>query len=97
MTGQPPDVRTILDQRMALIPAIAAANCEHLRLNQIASGMMILDQKAEEDGASEAPHDADRTANDEALDASMTLITALEAELAELDRHLAAAIERDEK
>lgn len=94
MTGQPRDIQTILNERLALIQAIAAANCENLRLNQIASGMMILDQKDEIDGAETDPRSAERDANDTALTRCMTRIAELEAQMADLDRELRAVTER---
>ncbi len=60
MTGRSRNIQTILEARLALIQAISEANSENLRLNQIASGMMILDQKDEEDGADVAPAETER-------------------------------------
>lgn len=95
MTGQPRDIQTIFEARLALIQAISEANSENLRLNQIASGMMILDQKNEEDGADAAPCDTERDAIDTALDRCRDRIETLEGQLSELDRELKTATERD--
>jgi len=97
MTEQSRDIQTILNERLQLIQAIAAANCEALRLNQIASGMMILDQKDEVDGTETDPRGAERDANDTALDRCMSRIEGLDAQLADLDRELKTATERKAK
>ncbi len=94
MTGQPRDFRVILEERLTLIQRIASANSEHLRLNQIASGMMILDQKDEVEGADEDMRSDERDANDTAIDQCRRQIEALEAQLVVLDRELAKATER---
>lgn len=97
MTHQPRDFQTVLTERIALIQAIAAANCEHMRLNQIASGLMILDQMDEGDGAAFDARAAERATNVDAVSACTILIATLESQLAELDRELAAAMERKTK
>jgi len=84
-------------RRISVVQAIAAANCEQLRLNQIASGMLILDLKDDEDGTEIGASNAERVAHDAALEACITKIEALEADLALLDRELAAATEREDK
>ncbi len=94
MTGQPRNIQTILAARLAVIQSISEANSETLRLNQIASGMMILDQKDAEDGADVAPGAAERAAVDAAFETCRARIETLEAALAELDRELKAATER---
>lgn len=93
--GQPRDIQTILNERLSLIQAIAAANCELLRLNQIASGMMILDQKYQIEGADADQRSNERDSNDTALDRCRDQIETLETQLAALDRELARATERD--
>lgn len=97
MTDQSRKIQTIMEKRISLVQAIAAANCEHLRLSQIASGFLLLDQKDEEEGTEIGASASDRAENSDALDASMTRIETLESELADLDRELAAATERDER
>ena len=94
MTDRPSDIQTILNQRLQLIQAIADANCEALRLNQVACGMMILDQKDEVDGTAADPRAAERDANDAALGFCISWIEKLEADLADLDRELTTANER---
>lgn len=94
MTNQPRDLKTILAARIGLIQSIAAANCECLRLNQIASGLMILDQKDETDGVGDDRRDCERTANEAAVEACLGRIATLEGELADLDRELATLSER---
>ncbi|SFJ95985.1 hypothetical protein [Celeribacter neptunius] len=105
MTGQSGDLHILLSERLVLIQAIATANSEHLRLNQIAGGMMILDQKdaldGVEEGAEEGPEqdrrNQARDANDTAIDQCRDRIAALEAQLADLDRKLAKATEDHSK
>lgn len=96
MTDQPRDIQTILNERLELIQAIAAANSETLRLNQIASGMMILDQKDEVEGAMEDLRSDERDANEIALEFCRNRIDQLEALLAELDLELKTATERSD-
>lgn len=97
MTHQPRDIQTILNERLRLIQTISEANCEALRLNQIASGLMILDQKDEIDGAETDPRGAERDANETAQARCMARINGLEAQLHELDHELAQATERKAK
>lgn len=97
MTNQPGDIATILSARITLIQAISAANCECLRLNQIASGLMILDQMDEEAGATEDSRHPERRANADAVAQCLSRIAALEDQLAALDRELATLTERDRK
>lgn len=94
MTGQSRNIQTIFEARLALIQVISEANSEVLRLNQIASGMMILDQKNKEDGADVAPAETERAAVEAALERCHDHIETLEADLAELDRELKTATER---
>ncbi|MEY8828399.1 hypothetical protein AB9K34_08270 [Sedimentitalea sp. XS_ASV28] len=94
MTSRPRDIQTILNERLSIIQAIAAANSENLRLNQIAGGMMILDQKDEVEGTDDDLRRDDRAANDTALTRCTAGIEKLEAKLAVLDRELEAATER---
>lgn len=96
MTDQNHKIQTIMTRRISLVQAIAAANCEHLRLNQIASGFLVLDQKDDEAGTDLGAGDAERATNAEALAACMTRIETLETELAAVDQDLAAITERDD-
>ncbi len=93
MTGQDRDIRSLLDARLELIRAIAEANSEALRLQQIAGGMMFLDQKDEEDGTVADPRAPERDANAAALERCRDHIETLEARLSDLDRALGAATE----
>lgn len=95
MTDQPRDLPSILTARIALIQAIAAANCECLRLNQIGSGLMVLDQKDEDDGVAGDPRRPDRLANEAAVADCMARIADLEGQLADLDGELATLSQRD--
>ncbi len=97
MTGQSRDIQAIFEARLVVIQAISQANSENLRLNQIASGMMILDLKDEEDGANIAPAGAEREAVETALETCRDRIEMLEAELAQLDRELKTATGRQQK
>lgn len=97
MTNQQRDIQTILVARITLIQSISAANCECLRLNQIASGLMILDQMDEDQGVADATRDIERTANDEAVARCRSRIEDLERQLAELDRELANTTGRNRK
>ncbi|WP_071797251.1 hypothetical protein [Natronohydrobacter thiooxidans] len=96
MTDRNHKIQMIMTRRISLVQAIADANCEHLRLNQIASGLLVLDQKHDEDGTELGAGAAERVANAEALAACMTRIEALETELADVDHDLAALTERDD-
>lgn len=97
MTDQNQKIQTIMSKRLALVQEIATANSEQLRLNQIASGILVLDQKDDEDGTEIGASDAERAANADALEACMTRIESLETELATVDQELSAATERDDK
>jgi len=97
MTDRRQEIQTMLDERLTLIQAIAAANCEQLRLNQIASGIMILDQKDEIEGAETDLRRAERDANTDARQLCMARIETLESQLADLDRALVSASKKDEK
>ncbi len=97
MTDMNGKIQTIMTRRISLVQAIAAANCEHLRLNQIASGILVLDQKDDEDGTELGADDAERATNADALAACVTLIESLETELAAVDQELAAITESDDK
>ncbi|MCZ4257803.1 hypothetical protein O4H53_19820 [Sulfitobacter sp. G21635-S1] len=93
MTALPREIQTILAERIALIQALSKANSENLRLNQIASGLMFLDQKDGVDGAEQDPRSTERDANDTALDRCRDHIETLEAQLAALDLELKKATE----
>ena len=97
MTDQRHKIQSVLVRRISVVQAIAAANCEQLRLNQIASGMLILDLKDDEDGTDIGASSAERSAHDAALEACATKIETLEADLALLDRELAAITESEHK
>lgn len=97
MTGQSREIPTILNERLSLIQAIAAANCDYQRMNQIASGMMILDQKDEDEGIEDEARNLEREANADAMERCMERIDALEARLAALDQELANATGRNGK
>lgn len=84
-------------ERLDVTQEIAAANVEHLRLNQKASGLMILDMKDDEDGVSDAAKDAERLQNLRALEVNMDKINDLEAKLKAVDEELELAAQEEEK
>lgn len=96
MTDQPREIRDIMKDRIDIIQAIAAANTQHLRLNQEASGFMVLDMKDERDGVEDAAHDTARDAarqrNDAALEDNLQTINRLDATLSALDEELETAM-----
>lgn len=85
------DVQDILMDRLKVTQEIAAANVEHLRLNQKASGLMVLEMKDDEDGVTDAERDAERVRNFRALEVNMEKINDLEAALNAIDKELEAA------
>lgn len=94
--GQSRSIYVILNDRLEVSQAIAAANVEHLRLSQIASGMMVLDMKDREDGVETDARLRQRAENEAARDRCMDEINALEAQLARLDRELEATAREDD-
>lgn len=83
----------MLEERLRITQEIAAENVEHLRLSQIASGMMVLDMKDEQDGVSDRARDLKRQENFNALERCMNRINDLEASLKSVDKALSAASE----
>ncbi len=96
MTGQSRSIDEILMDRMKATQAIAEANTEQLRLNQKASGMMVLDMKDERDGVTESAHGSARSHNDAALEENTDNINRLEARLSVLDQELEAAMKEQD-
>lgn len=97
MTSPPRKLHELLMERLDVTQEIAAANVEHLRLNQKASGLMILDMKDDEDGVSDAAKDAERLQNLRALEVNMDKINDLEAKLKAVDEELELAAQEEEK
>ncbi|MBF9035871.1 hypothetical protein HKCCE2091_16610 [Rhodobacterales bacterium HKCCE2091] len=97
MSGQSRKIQAILTERLRTTQEIAAANVEHLRLSQIAGGLMILDMKAERDADEDARDDAERVRNFCALEDCMERIQDLEGELSKLDEELEAATKGTEE
>lgn len=95
MTGQSRSVDAILSDRLRATQDIALANMEHLRLNQQAGGLMILDQKDEEDGIVNREREAETARNRAALQQNMEHLVRLEGRLAALDEELEAAISKE--
>ena len=95
MTDRPRDIDAILRDRLAATQAIAEANTEQMRLNQKASGMMVLDMKDARDGVTDSKHEAAMARNAAALDDNLHRITRLEQALSSLDEELAAAVRKD--
>jgi len=92
MTGQSRSLDAILRDRLKVIQDIAAANTEQLRLNQKASGMLVLDMKDTRDGVEEHAHEAERSRTEAALDRNMDEIRRLEERLSALDQELEATV-----
>ncbi|TNF18332.1 MAG: hypothetical protein EP318_18785 [Rhodobacteraceae bacterium] len=92
MTGQSRKIDAILTDRVAIIQSIAQANTEQLRLNQKASGLMVLDLKDERDGTVDSAPDGAQARIEAALDENAETITRLEASLSALDEELEAAM-----
>ncbi|MDK3075021.1 hypothetical protein QO034_18180 [Sedimentitalea sp. JM2-8] len=92
MTGQSRKTDDILMDRVETIQAIAQANTEQLRLNQKASGLMVLDMKDARDGVKDHAHEDVQIRNDLALKENAETINRLEARLSSLDEELEAAM-----
>ncbi|GLO69940.1 hypothetical protein MACH17_14570 [Phaeobacter inhibens] len=92
MTGQSRSPGDILMDRVKIIQEIAQANTEQLRLNQKASGLMVLDMKDARDGVEDHAHEDTQAQNDAALKENIETINRLEAELAVLDEELEAGM-----
>ncbi|ATF18017.1 hypothetical protein [Phaeobacter gallaeciensis] len=92
MTGQSRSSGEIIMDRVKIVQAIAQANTEQLRLNQAASGLMVLDMKDTRDGVEDHTHEDMRAQNDAALKENTETINRLEAELAVLDEELQAVM-----
>ncbi|MCB4458062.1 hypothetical protein [Leisingera sp. McT4-56] len=92
MTGQSRKTGDILMDRVKTIQAIARANTEQLRLNQKASGLMVLDMKDVRDGVEDHAHEEAQAQNDAALKENTETINRLEAMLSALDEELGAAM-----
>lgn len=95
MTGQSRSIDAILKQRLKTIETIAQANTEQLRLNQKASGMMVLEMKDDRDGVTDSANVAARALIQNALDDNLNTINRLEQDLASLDEELASAVKKD--
>jgi len=92
MTGQSRKTGDILMDRVKTIQAIAQANTEQLRMNQKASGLMVLDMKDARDGVEDHAHEDAQAQNDAALKENTKTINRLEARLSALDEELEAAM-----
>ena len=92
MTGQSRKIDDILMDRLRTIQMIAEANTEQLRLNQKASGLMVLDMKDARDGIEDHDHEDAQARTDAALAETTETINRLEARLSTLDEELAAAM-----
>jgi len=95
MTGQSRSIQDILMDRLKVTQDIAAANVEHMRLNQKASGMMVLDMKDEEDGVVDKDREVARRQNEAALERSADRITALEGRLSALDAEIDTVMKKE--
>lgn len=95
MTGQQRSIQDILMDRLKATQDIAEANTEHLRLNQKASGLLVLDMKIERDGESDDEHEETQAATEAALEENWNKITQLEQRLALLDEELEAAMKEE--
>lgn len=88
MTDQPRSIKDVLMDRLKATQDIAAANTEQLRLNQMASGLMVLDMKDERDGVVRDSQTRERSENNAALARNMEKINRLEQRLSSLDDEL---------
>lgn len=95
MTGAARDIDAILRDRLAATQAIAAANTEQLRLNQKASGLMVLDLKDDRDGVTDCATARAQARTALALQDNLDKINRLEQALSSLDEELAAAVTKD--
>lgn len=95
MTGQSRGIEDILLDRLKATQDIARANTEQLRLNQIASGLMVLDMKDDRDGVGDSLHADEQTRTNAALEENMAKIHQLEARLSALDDELDAAVKKE--
>ncbi|EKE70414.1 MULTISPECIES: hypothetical protein [Roseobacteraceae] len=95
MTGQSRSIQDILMDRLKVTQDIAAANVEHMRLNQKASGMMVLDMKDEEDGVVDEAREVARRQNEAALERSADRINALEGRLSALDAEIDTVMKKE--
>ncbi|CAN0303362.1 unnamed protein product [Chrysoparadoxa australica] len=95
MSGQSRSIEAILKDRLEVTLQIAEANTTQLRLNQKASGMMVLDLKDERDGVADSAHEDEQARNDVARDANLNKITDLEKKLSALDEELETVITKE--
>lgn len=95
MSGQSRSIEEILKDRLQVTLQIAEANTMQLRLNQKASGMMVLDLKDERDGVADSSHEDEQARNDAALDDNLNKITDLEKKLSSLDEELETVITKE--
>ncbi|WP_417524046.1 hypothetical protein [Marinovum sp.] len=95
MTGPTREVDAILRDRLAATQAIAEANTEQLRLNQKASGLMVLDMMDDRDGVRDSANAAAQARTAQALQDNLDKINRLEQALSSLDEELAAAVTKD--
>lgn len=95
MTGQSRSIQDILMDRLKVTQDIAAANVEHMRLNQKASGMMVLDMKDEEDGVVDKDREVARRQNEAALERSADRINVLEGRLSALDAEIDTVMKKE--
>ncbi|MGB0659792.1 MAG: hypothetical protein ACPGNV_06390 [Mangrovicoccus sp.] len=93
MTGQLRAIDEILMDRLRIVQAIAEANTVQLRLNQKASGMMVLEMKDDLDGKNCAVRIDGKTQLDTDLAENLDKIHQLEDQLSSLDEELATAME----
>ncbi|MDW3224334.1 MAG: hypothetical protein R8G34_15880 [Paracoccaceae bacterium] len=96
MTGQSRELVDILNERLKIIQDIAAANTEHMRLNQRASGLLVLDLADERDGIDDHAHEDERARNEAALEKTMAEIRQLEETLSALDAELEATAKHED-
>lgn len=95
MTGQSRSIEDILMDRLRATQDIADANTEQLRLNQIASGLMVLDLKDDRDGVGVSLHADEQARTHTALEKNMERINQLEQRLSALDDELDAAVKKE--
>ncbi|WP_323770153.1 hypothetical protein [Antarctobacter sp.] len=88
MSGQSRSIAEILKDRLQITLRIAEANTEQMRLNQMASGMQVLEMKDARDGVIDSDHEAEQARTDAAREDNLTKINDLEKQLSSLDAEL---------
>lgn len=91
MTGQPENLRQLLEQRLQVVARISAAQAEYLKLQQSIGGLSFAHMALE-------PEDQEQAARKSrsALETHETQITKIEEELRVIDEAIASAQSRED-